>query len=279
MPIIEVFEERPGFAEMVRGQYIAGTGMMLQRRMMETITNNITNVDTTGYKKENLVSHTFDAVMLQRMNDDDDAIGHAEIVGARRVASAPLVGPMNYGTQIDQLYIDYSTGAFEETGRDTDMALVGDAFFVLETPEGERYTRAGAFLVDAANYLIDAEGNYVLGENGRVYVGSAAFSVDGAGGVYIDGQYSDTLRVVSFDDNNTLRKQGGNLFFSAAAPAAAAAGSYEVKQKFLENSNVDVGREMVDMISVYRAYETNQRMLTMIDEIVGKAVNDIGRIR
>jgi flagellar basal-body rod protein FlgG len=264
---------------MVRGQYIAGTGMMLQRRMMETITNNITNVDTTGYKKENLVSHTFDAVMLQRMNDDDDdAIGRAEIVSARRVASAPLVGPMNYGTQIDQIYIDYSTGAFEETGRDTDMALVGDVFFVLETPDGERYSRAGAFLVDGANYLIDAEGNYVMGENGRIYVGSGTFSVDSAGGVYVNGQYSDTLRVVSFEDNNALRKQGGNLFFSADGPAAVT-GAYEVKQKFLENSNVDVGREMVDMISVYRAYETNQRMLTMIDEIVGKAVNDIGRIR
>jgi flagellar basal-body rod protein FlgG len=252
--------------------------MMLQRRAMETITNNITNVDTTGYKKENLVSHTFDAVMLQRMNDDD-AIGRAEIVSQRRVASAPLVGPMNYGTQIDQLYIDYSTGTLEDTGRDTDMALVGDVFFVLETPEGERYSRAGAFLVDGANYLIDADGNYVLGGNGRIYVGSNEFSVDNAGSVYVNGQYSDTLRIVSFEDNNTLRKQGSNLFFSTAEPAAAAAGTYEVKQKFLENSNVDVGREMVDMISVYRAYETNQRMLTMIDEIVGKAVNDIGRIR
>jgi flagellar basal-body rod protein FlgG len=252
--------------------------MMLQRRAMETITNNITNVDTTGYKKENLVSHTFDAVMLQRMNDDDDnAIGRAEIVGARRVASAPLVGPMNYGTQIDQLYIDYSTGGFEETERDTDMALVGDVFFVLETPEGERYSRAGAFLVDREGYLIDHDGNYVLGENGRIYVGGTEFSADSAGNITVDGQYSDTVRVVSFEDNNTLRKQGGNLFFSAAGPVAA--GAHEIKQGFLENSNVDVGREMVDMITVYRAYETNQRMLTMIDEIVGKAVNDIGRIR
>jgi flagellar basal-body rod protein FlgG len=253
--------------------------MLLQRRRMETITNNITNVDTTGYKKENLVSHTFDAVMLQRVNDDDDdAFGPAEIVGIRRTAEAPLVGPMNYGTQIDQLYVDYSQGGFEETDRSTDMALTGDVFFVLETPAGERYSRAGAFLVDVEGYLIDAEGNYVQGTNGRIYVGGNSFSTDSAGNIAINGEYSNTLRVVSFEDNNTLRKQGGNLFYSTAEPAAVA-GQYEVKQGFLENSNVDVGREMVDMLTVYRAYETNQRMLTMIDEIVGKAVNDIGRLR
>jgi flagellar basal-body rod protein FlgG len=244
---------------------------------METITNNITNVDTTGYKKENLVSHTFDAVMLRRVNDDS-AIGAAEVVGVRRAASAPIVGPMNYGTQIDQLYIDYSSGGFEETGRATDMALAGDVFFALETPAGERYSRAGAFLVDAEGYLIDPDGNYALGANGRIYVGGDDFSVDGAGNITVNGQYSDSLRLVSFEDNNTLRKQGGNLFYSIAAPVDAV-GAYEVKQGFLENSNVDVGREMVDMLTVYRAYETNQRMLTMIDEIVGKAVNDIGRLR
>jgi flagellar basal-body rod protein FlgG len=251
--------------------------MLLQRRRMETITNNITNVDTTGYKKENLVSHTFDAVMLQRVNDDA-ALGAAEIIDVRQTASAPLVGPMNYGTQIDQLYVDYSQGGFEETERATDMALAGDVFFVLETPAGERYSRAGAFLVDAEGFLIDPDGNYVLGLGGRIYAGGNNFSVDAAGNIAVGGQYSDTLRLVSFEDDDTLRKQGGNLFYSDAAPVEPV-GAYEVKQGFLENSNVDVGREMVDMLTVYRAYETNQRMLTMIDEIVGKAVNDIGRLR
>jgi flagellar basal-body rod protein FlgG len=263
---------------MVRGQYIAGTGMMLQRRQMEIITNNITNVDTAGYKKENLVSHTFDAVMLERINDLGDGAGAARIVSARRTAEVALVGPMNYGAQIDQLYIDYSPGGFEETGRATDMALTGDVFFVIETPEGERYARAGAFLVDPEGYLIEPSGGYVLGTAGRIYVGGANFSADAAGGVTVNGQYMGAIRVVSFEDNNTLRKQGDNLYYSEAGPVAPA-GGYEIKQGFLENSNVDVGREMVDMITVYRAYETNQRMLTMIDEIVGKAVNDIGSLK
>jgi flagellar basal-body rod protein FlgG len=239
--------------------------MLLQRRMMETITNNITNADTTGYKKENLVAHSFDAVMIERINDNGNP------------ARPPEVGPLTFGTQIDQVYIDYSSGGLEETGRTTDMALVGDAFFVLDTPNGERYTRAGAFLVDREGYIIDAEGNYLLGSNGRIYAGGDEFAVDDAGNVSIDVVYSDTIRTASFADNATLRKQGSSVFYATEEPVAA--GSYAVKQGFLENSNVEIAREMVDMITVYRTYETNQRMLTMVDEIVGKAVNDIGRLR
>ena len=251
---------------MVRGQYIAGTGMLLQRRMMETITNNITNADTTGYKKEHLVSHSFDDVLLERINDQS-------VVGRTRLA-----GPLNFGTQIDQLYVNYEMGNLEPTGRSTDLALAGDAFFTLETAAGERYSRSGAFVVSREGYLVDGEGNYLLGENGRVYVGGTDFTIDETGRVIIDGQITNRLRTVSFADNASLRKQGGNLYFALEEPEAATKG-HAVLQGFLENSNVDIGREMVDMITVYRTYETNQRMLTMIDETVGKAVNEIGRLR
>lgn len=249
---------------MVRGQYIAGTGMLLQRRMMEVTTNNITNADTTGYKKETLTAHSFDDVLLRRINDTRTAGGYA-------------TGPLNFGTQVDQLYIDFTSGGFEETGQSTDMALVGDAFFIVGTPAGERYTRSGAFVLNQDGYLTDGSGNYLLGENGPIYVGGTDFSVDISGNVQTDGQTADRIRVVSFDDNGALRKQGGNLFYTGAAPIAG--GNYEIRQGFLESSNVEIGREMVDMISIYRTYETNQRMLTMIDETVGKAVNEIGRLR
>ena len=258
---------------MVRGQYIAGTGMLLQRRLMENITNNISNADTTGYKKEHLVSHSFDEVLIERINDP-------HVVGQRRIEYAPDVGPLNLGTQIDQLYINFEEGSLEGTERNTDIALVGDAFFVMGTTAGERYSRSGAFYVDEMGYLVDGEGNFLLGENGPIYVGGMNFSVDVLGGVRIgdSNEYADQIRVVSFADNNALRKQGSNLYFSLEAPQAAP-NQYRMAQGFLEGSNVDIGREMVDMLTVFRAYETNQRMLTMIDETVGKAVNDIGRLR
>jgi flagellar basal-body rod protein FlgG len=247
--------------------------MLLQRRLMENITNNISNADTTGYKKEHLVSHSFDEVLIERINDPN-------VIGQTLITTAQNVGPMNMGTQIDQLYIDFAEGSLERTERNTDMAIVGDAFFVVGTPGGERYTRSGAFYIDDTGYLVDGEGNYLLGEKGPIYVGGMNFTVDALGGVLIaDGsEYTYRIRVVSFADNNVLRKQGSNLYFSMEAPQAAPK-QYRIAQRFLEGSNVDIGREMVDMLTVYRTYETNQRMLTMIDETVGRAVNEIGRLR
>jgi flagellar basal-body rod protein FlgG len=237
--------------------------MLLQRRMMEVITNNIANADTTGYKKETLVSHSFDAVMIQRIND---------------APSPSRVGPLALGTQVDESYTDFSAGGLENTGRSTDLALAGDAFFVMQTPAGERYTKSGAFIVSQQGFLVDGNGNFLLGEDGPIYVGGDDFLVSEEGDVLVGGAVADRIRVASFEDNLALRKQGDNLYFAAAEPLAAP-GNYAVKQGFLETSNVDVAREMVDMISVYRTYESNQKMLTMIDEIAGKAVNDIGRLR
>lgn len=248
---------------MVRAQYIAGTGMLLQRRNMETITNNIVNADTTGYKKEILVSHSFDDVLVRRINDQ---------------TGMPGIGPLNFGTQVDELHIDHTTGSYEETGRSTDMALVGDVYFVVGTSAGDRYTRSGAFVLNENGYLTDGNGNYLMGENGRIYVGGTDFDVDIAGNVSVDGQLADKIRVVSFEDNLQLRKQGGNLYYTDEAPLAAPYDN-QIRQGFLESSNVDIGREMVDMISVYRVYETNQRMITMIDETVGMAATEIGRLR
>lgn len=250
---------------MVRGQYIAGTGMLLQRRLMENITNNITNAETTGYKKDHLVSHTFDDVLIERIND-------TYVVGQTRV-----VGPLGFGTQVDQKYTDHTQGNLEQTGRSTDLAIAGEGLFVMETPGGEMYSRAGAFYLNALGYLVDGDGNFLMGANGRVQVGSEDFTVGESGNVIVNGVEVNTIRLVTFEDNTVLRKRGHNLYSAEGAQPAAAANTV-VKQGVLENSNVDIGREMVDMMSVYRAYETNQRMLTMIDETVGRAVNDIARL-
>ena len=252
---------------MVRGLYTAGTGMLLQRRRMETITNNITNAETTGYKKEYNVAHSFDEVFARRINDTRP-----------RTSAGPGVGPLNLGTQVDHLFTDFTQGSLEVTDRPTDLALIGDGFFVVQTADGERYTKTGHFYLNDGGFLVDGEGNPLLGNNGPIYVGGLHFAVDSSGNVFTEDGYVDTIRVVSFADNETLRKQGSNLFFSTEPPLAAA-NPYTIQQGFLEMSNVDIGREMVDMIAMYRAYETNQRMITMIDETVGRAVNEIGRLR
>ncbi|MCL2495914.1 MAG: flagellar hook-basal body complex protein [Clostridiales bacterium] len=257
---------------MIRGHYIAATGMMLQRRKMEVITNNITNVETTGYKKDNLISLSFDDVLIERIHDRQNIHPH------RIVASNPFVGPLNFGTHVDYIQTDFAQGNLETTELPTDLAIIGNAFFVLDTPQGICYSRSGALTINVDGYLCNADGFYVTGENGRIYIGSTDFNVDEQGNISAAGGYIDTLNMVDFADANVLRKQGDNLY-TAPAGAAAPATEYSIRQYVLESSNVDIGREMVDMMIMYRAYESNQRMLTMIDETVGKAVNDIGRLR
>jgi len=252
---------------MTRGLYISGTGMMLQRRQMEITTNNIANADTTGYKKDYLLSHSFDSVLVKRINDNTTTVS-----GIRNV------GPMHLGTQVDQKHIDFTEGNIETTLRNTDLALIGDAFFVIGTTEGERFTKNGAFYVDNEGYLVDGNANFLLGQNGPIYVGGTNFTVSELGVITIDNQVVDTIRVVSFNDNQTLRKQGSSLFFATEAPMAQT-NTFRMLQGSLEASNVEIGREMVNMLTLYRTYETNQRMITLIDESVGRAVNDIGRLR
>ena len=248
--------------------------MLIQRRKMETITNNVSNADTTAYKKEFFTSHTFDEVLARRINDTR-VIGHN---GVDIMVRGRRVGPLNLGTQVDQLYIDFNQGSLEGTERPTDLALIGDGFFVIQTETGERYTKNGAFYLNNEGYLVDGEGQFLLGENGPIYVGGLNFRVDQGGNVFTPEGLSDTIRVVSFEDNEQLRRQGSNLFYSLQAPQAVP-NDYTIAQGFLEMSNVDIGREMVDMIAMYRTYETNQRMVTMIDETVGRAVTEIGRLR
>ena len=254
--------------------------MLLQRRLMENITHNITNADTTGYKKNHLVSRSFDDVLIERHREYQ---GDPNYLGSTRFLSygSSPVGPLNFGTRVDQLYTDYNQGIMEETGLTTDLAMAGEGFFVVSTPEGDRYTRSGAFYLTPQGYLVDSEGHFVQGTEGPIHVGDDVFEVRVGGEVIVNGEQVNQLRIVNFTNLEALRKQGDNLYFiqGDAGLQEGLPQTATVRQGFLEGSNIEIAREMVDMITVYRAYESNQRMLTMIDETVGKAVNDIGRLR
>lgn len=250
---------------MVRGLYTAATGMMVQRNKMDVLTNNIVNAETTGFKKDTLVTSTFSEVMLSRIHDPN-----VDIYGGNEV------GTYDYGTHIDELVTDLSGGSLEQTGRSTDLAIEGEGFFAVETSAGERYTRAGNFSVNSEGYLVTRDGNYVLGENGRIYTGSDKFTVSESGTVTGSMAAEDQLKVVTFGNLGALRKEGNNLYYpydgAAAVPAAAV-----IRQGTLESSNVDVSNEMVDMISVYRKYEASQKIASMTDDSLGLAVN-LGKV-
>lgn len=250
---------------MLRSLYTAGTSMLVQRLKMDVISNNIANAETAGYKQDRLISRSFSDMLISRINDPNILYTRKE------------VGPHNTGIHVDEVFTDFDQGNMEPTRRLTDIALVGPGFYVVETPQGERYTRDGGFNIDGNGFLTTMDGHYVLGEGGRINVGQGVFSVDESGNVAVDDVIVNRIRVVDFANYETLRKEGSNLYTSTAGPQAAG-GEVKLMQGFLEGSNVDIARTMTDMMEVNRAYETNQRMVKMIDESLSKTVNEVGRV-
>lgn len=251
---------------MLRSFYIAGTGMLTQRSKMDVIINNITNSDTNGYKKDQVVSRSFEDMLLDRLNDPS-ILNRNTYVGAQ-----------NTGTYVDEMVVDFTQGPMETTDQRTDLAISGDGFFAVQTPNGVRYTRSGNFQVDVNGTLLTQEGYYVQGQNGGlINVGTGDFTVKSDGTIFVNNQQVNQLRIVRFADNNVLRKQGDNLYYPYNGEQPQVMANPTVAQGMLEGSNLDIGREMAEMLMTNRVYESNQRILKMVDESLSKTVNDIGR--
>ena len=252
---------------MLRSLYTAGTAMITQSRQMDVIANNLTNVETGGYRADTMVTQSFRDMLISRLSDPN-------------IFATSDVGPHNTGIHIDRIYTSFEQGPLQDTGLPTDLALDGDGFFAVSTTNGERYTRSGNFAVDSAGDLVTPLGQYVLGVGGgRIHVGTGDFTVSPNGVIIANGVPAGQLRVVTFPDNGALRKDRDTLFYNSDPAANPPANTVpNIRQGYLEGSNVDAAREMVNMIAVYRSYEINQRMLRMIDESLGRAVNDIARV-
>lgn len=249
---------------MIRGLYTAGTGMLTQNKKMDVITNNIANLETAGFKQDKLLSRSFEDMLITRINDPGIVLQERE------------VGPLNTGTHIDQVITDFTIGPLEETNLSTDLALVGDGFFVVNTPDGEMYTRNSAFQLDENMRIVNSDGYALQGDNGDITLTSDDFVVDSMGNVINEGNIISTIRVVNFENLDAIRKTGNNLYDSMGE--AAIDSNATIRQGFREASNVDLIEQIVDMIEVSKTFESNQKVIQTLDDTLGKAVNDIGRI-
>jgi flagellar basal-body rod protein FlgF len=250
---------------MLRCYYTAGTGMLAQRDRMEVLSNNLTNVETTAYKSDSLISSTFEDMMIENLSDPNI------------VSTNNIVGALGTGTHIEEVCTSFEQGGIEETDRTCDFALEGDGFFVVSTPDGNRYTRDGSFSVSSAGYLVTSEGYYVQGSGGRIYVGGDDFTVDEQGNIYVGDALTDKFQIVAFEDSSVLRKDGSNLYYSVSGGAKSSADT-KVVQGSLEGSNVDTAEELTRLLSVSNAYQLNQRVLSMLDKSLEKAVNEVGKV-
>lgn len=254
---------------MVRGLYTAAMGMNVQAKRLELVSNDLANASTTGYKKDTAVVSSFKEEYLARLNDKQNFTPNNKVIGK-----------VTYGAKIDEVYTDFTQGSVISTNLQTDLALQGDGFFTVQTPNGLAYTRDGNFSINQLGQLVTKEGYNVMGQEGPIEFGEDYFSqgspfvVQSNGDVYVDGAYIDTLDIASFTDTRSLTKQGDNLYTSNGERTEFTG---SVIQSFLEVSNVNTVSAMVDMITVSRAYETNQKMIQTQDSLLGKAVNELGR--
>ena len=257
---------------MVRGLYTAYTGMINQQKRLDTVTNNLANASTTGFKREGLTSKSFDQMLTVKLND----------------LSVPYlnegIGKMSLGVKIGENYTDYSQGSFKETGNTYDLALAGNGFFTISYTDkkgntSEKYTRDGEFTMDSEGYLRTLEGDYVQGEGGNIMipVETSEVSIRDNGDIYADGEYVDSLRTVDFEDYNNIEKFGENLY-NVVDGATETESTAAVKQGYLEMSNINVVKEMVEMITISRAYESNQKLIQTEDDMLDKSVNQVGKV-
>ncbi|WP_352419433.1 flagellar hook-basal body protein [Proteiniborus sp.] len=190
-----------------------------------------------------------------------------------------VIGTTSGGVRFDKIATDYTAGIITETGNKLDFALQGDGFFKVQTPNGVAYTRDGSFTLDANGELVTNEGHAVLGQNGPIVLGQESFEVNEYGDIIIEGQVEYNLDIVKIDNKEYLRKQGDNLYTTVDnVDAQEARFDGQVLAGYLETSNVNTIKEMVNMITAQRSYESNQKVIQAQDQLLDKVVNELGRV-
>lgn len=274
---------------MLRGFYTAASGMLANQRMQETLSNNMSNAYTPGYKADQGTMRAFPELMIQYMG--------SESIPTKQEINLPVrkeIGSLNTGVYLQETVPTFTQGDLRETGIATDLALLqgnvpdeeGFLFFNVQNEDGElRFTRNGNFTVDSEGFLTTNQGYYVLDNAGNpINTNGMEFIVSEAGVLTADGE--QTPLGLSYTANATdMIKQGNNLYMPGEeAPDLVNARAnpeieFNVRQRSLEGSNVDPARTMTEMMNTYRSFEMNQRVLKAYDQNMQTAVTEIGRLR
>jgi len=204
---------------------------------------------------------------------------------ANRLANVGTVGFKAEGFTFDELLqarmrIDLSQGDNLTTGNPLDIAISGEGFFKVQTPQGDRYTRNGTFTIDKDKYLVTQDGHRVLGESGPVILEGQRISINNEGDIDVDGSQVGKLKIVTFATPEKLKKEGASfLSYTGNTADERSPDRVSVQQGALEQSNVSVVTEMKNMIEATRNYESVQKIIQTYDEMDGKAVSEVGMVK
>jgi flagellar basal-body rod protein FlgF len=247
----------------IRGIYTAASGMVAESLRTDAIANNMANVDTTGYKRDITITKDFGSMLIKQVGDGSNSSD---------------IGSMGYGSVVDEIATIHDAGQIRSTDNPLDLAISGKGYFTVQTPNGLRYTRNGSFYRSGQNQLVTSEGYRVLGTNGPINVTGNKIVIGSDGSVKVDGVQTSQLQLVEFaNDQAALSKEGNSLYaMTGSQQSTKATGS--VEQGSIERSNVNVIKEMVNLIAGYRAYEINGKSVQAHDSLLDKAVNEVGKV-
>ena len=241
------------------GMYSALSGSLAAMKRLDIISNNLANLNTPGFKKDNM---TFESLLA----------------GAANPPAVPQGSTADPILQKENIYIDYAQGPVAQTGNIFDFSIDGDGFFVINTPDGQAYTRQGNFRLSADGTLVTVDGFPVMGQNGVIRVQGSNVEVDAKGVVTVDGNLVGTLNVVDFPKPYNLKKGAGALFTPVDPQVTPQAAKVMVRQGYLEGSNVESISEMVQMIETSRYFEACSKVIKGFDDIAAKAASEIGKV-
>ncbi|MBF0498960.1 MAG: flagellar hook-basal body protein [Candidatus Riflebacteria bacterium] len=278
---------------MIRGLYTSSSSMLCENIRMDMIGNNLANVDTPGFKRDQGIFKELPTMMLRKVND-------GQIYPPRPMVKYPKIGKVGTGVILDESFTDFSVGKFEYTDNKLDCALENPkAFFLVQTQNGIRFSRDGVFNLNQDGCLTNMNGDYVMAEAEPVEASSGPL-IDGNGKQtqeFVRVQVSDRDQVLidtegrvmvngvprfrllrgQAADRKAFRKEGSNAFVRSYGEVQRSEG--KVKQGYVEKPNFSLVEEMVKMIEVSRAYEANSKVIQSHDSLLDKAVNSVGASR
>ena len=259
---------------MFRSLYTSVSSLIAMENKQNVITNNMANANTNGFKSDNMITKSFDEVLLTTRE---------ETLSGSSVRKD--LGTISLGVDIDEISTKFTQGLLKETSKTTDFAIDGRGFFVVErgTATGTEnvYTRDGNFRIGMDGTLMTTTGDRVLGTNlttGQVepiFVGDNKFVLDTNNVIQVEGFANYEMLTADFQDYNSLTKVGDN-YYTGENPMTNT--NVWINQGYIEGSNVDLTTEMVNMMTTMREFETNQKMVQIIDDTMSKAATEIGRI-
>lgn len=253
---------------MVYGIYQSAGGMQVNQYAMEILANNLANVATSGFKHDL-------ALVRERMIETRERPGSLSV-------RHPVLDDMTGGSLVAPTFTSFEQGAIEVTHNPLDVALEGEGFFTVQRGNEVRYTRDGRFTLNKDGELVTVAGsNPVLDEQGLpIRIDPAArgsVRIDADGTVRAGKSTAGRLGIVDFEDKSLLRKTGGNMLQNLGPPPQEAQARLRVGAT--ESSTVDAATTLVQLMQATRAYELNGRLVGLADSTLGRAVNDIARIR